>query len=252
MLLFAFAKFSTLASRLHCSPSDDFAVPELRKTEVQHNWVLRFFRSKDRPAFNHFFDHAWAHIHMCIQVCFGLFPRRLQEAAAQAARIRKDKVLAPRVRGSWCCKGEAQPLTPTNVLSPKALSPDRSPRRCLDATGGLHGGPERGEREGDAKGRTGKRGTGKHLEVSGTSMASASEFPAALYPGKSACLLQEDDTAGTRHECFSKPFVLARAPHPAVRRPWHRRWQSKGMFVLDCVVSVSAGRAGCLQGGGCR
>ena len=37
-----FRDFSTLASRLHCSPSDDLAVPELRKTEVQRNWVLRF------------------------------------------------------------------------------------------------------------------------------------------------------------------------------------------------------------------
>ena len=81
-----FRDFSTLASQLHCSPSDDLAVTELRKTEVQHNWVFRFFHSKDRSAFNNFFDHAWAHIHMCIQVCFGLFPRRLQEAAARAAR----------------------------------------------------------------------------------------------------------------------------------------------------------------------
>ena len=30
----------------------------------------------------------------------------------------------------------------------KGVSPDRSPRRCLGTTGGLHGGPERGEREG--------------------------------------------------------------------------------------------------------
>ncbi|CAE7552927.1 unnamed protein product [Symbiodinium microadriaticum] len=60
---------------------------------------------------------------------------RLQEAAAQAARIRKDKVLVPRSNGT---------------------------------TGGLHGGPEQGEREGgrerggqedDAAG-TGDLGTG--------------------------------------------------------------------------------------------
>ena len=80
-------------------------------------------------------------------------------------------------------------------------------------------------------------------------MARNSEFPAALYSGKSACLLQEDDAAGTGHECCCKPFVLACAPHPAVRRPWRKRWQSKGMFVLDCAASVSAGRAGCMQGG---
>ena len=90
------------------------------------------------------------------------------------------------------------------------------------------------------------------MEPSGTPMASASEFPVALYSGKSACLLQEDDAAGTGHECCCKPVVLARAPHPAARRLWHRRWQSKGMLVLDCVVSVSAGRVGCVQGGRCR
>ena len=132
------------------------------------------------------------------------------------------------------CKDEAQPLTPTNAA--QAQSPDRTAR--LVASMEVR---SKGSGRGDGKGVDRQAGDGKSFGA----------FRHSRDSGKSACLLQEDDAAGTGHECCCKPFVLARAPHPAVRRPRHRRWQSKGMFVLDCI-SMSAGRAGCVQGGRCR